>query len=214
MIEQLLTVKNDIKSALSEKGVSPIGGMITYAESIRNIKTGFDFPLGTKFAWSGFVEAPLYDTSGMEDFSEMFKSCKNLKTIPQYNTSNAKNFWMCFQNCDNLEYIPLLDCSSVEVFHPFGSSSFFPSSPRLGGFRNLGKSISDDRIVMLGESYYNVNFADIDFSRESLVNVFNELYDLNVSGREPLTIWLGGNASNLTDEDIAIVVGKGWVVKG
>ena len=36
----LINTKQDIKSAISEKGVEVTGGMTTYADAIRRIETG------------------------------------------------------------------------------------------------------------------------------------------------------------------------------
>ena len=53
----LINTKQDIKSAISEKGVEVTGGMTTYADAIRRIENGgggdsFYVPVGLKFGYN------------------------------------------------------------------------------------------------------------------------------------------------------------------
>lgn len=213
--EQLIALndaKQDIKNALVEKGVTPTGGLSTYADAVRGIISE-QFPPGIKFAHSDSTEVPYFDTSAVTDFSHMFAYCNRLQKIPQYDTSNATTMYEMVISCTDLEEIPLLDCSNVERFEIFGHYSYpILDISTLGGFRNLGKSITDDKSIA-ATAYYNVSFDRCFTTPQSMVNVFNELYDLEENGRDSLTIEINSTTiQNMTDEQIAIATTKGWNV--
>lgn len=56
-LQDLVTAKEDMKSALIEKGATPTGGLSTYAECIRHINGGD----GLNFSVLGFTEQDYYD---------------------------------------------------------------------------------------------------------------------------------------------------------
>jgi surface protein len=71
---------------------------------------------------------PLFDTSGVTNFSNMFTNCFSLQIIPLFNTPSGTSFANMFQNCLSLLTIPLLNtgnatnmgsmfsgCSSLQV---------------------------------------------------------------------------------------------------
>lgn len=211
-LQELIDCKSDIKTAIEEKGVSVTGGLSSYADAVREISGGVSLLPGTKFAYSDCSEFPWYDTSGMTDFHLMFAHSKVIK-IPGYNTSNATTMREMVLACMELKEIPLLDCSNVKRFEMFGQYSYpVLDIPTLGGFRNLGQSITDDRNIAAA-SYYNVSFDRCFTTPQSMVNVFNELYDLEENGRDMLTIQLNSSTKqNMTDEQIAIATRKGWRV--
>lgn len=211
-LQELIDCKSDIKTAIEEKGVSVTGGLSTYADAIREISGGVSLLPGTKFAYSDCSELPWYDTSGMTDFHLMFAH-SNVVKIPKYNTSNATTMREMVLACMELKEIPLLDCSNVERFEMFGQYSYpILDIPTLGGFRNLGQSITDDKAIAAA-SYYNVSFGRCFTTPQSMVNVFNELYDLEENGRDMLTIQINSTTKqNMTDEQIAIATRKGWRV--
>lgn len=118
-LNDLKIAKQDIKSAIQEKGVTPTGGLSTYADAIRDIQTGggggtVALPIGTKFGGSTFTGAPLFDTSEYTDMSQMFLDCSNLEVVPEYDTSNVTSMSFMFQGCHNLETIPQFDTSNVD----------------------------------------------------------------------------------------------------
>jgi hypothetical protein len=211
-LQELISCKSDIKTAIEEKGVSVTGGLSTYADAVREISGGVSLLPGTKFAYSDCSEFPWYDTSGMTDFSQMFAHSNVIK-IPKYDTSNATTFLDMALACTKLKEIPLLDCSNVERFEMFGHYSYpVLGISSLGGFRNLGKSITDDRAIAAA-GWYNVAFDRCFTTPQSMVNVFNELYDLEENGRDMLTIQINSSTKqNMTDEQIAIATRKGWRV--
>ena len=158
-------------------------------------------------------KAPFIDTSKVSTASSMFYDCQSLKEIPQYDT---KKFTACssiFYNCISLETIPKLDLSSCMLL---GSNSFYNCSKltNLGGFINLGKGYTQKR------NNYSNYILDLSYcvelTHDSLMNVINNLYDLNltynVAGGGTLytqQLILGStNIAKLTAEEIAIATNK------
>ena len=121
----LINTKQDIKSAISEKGVEVTGGMTTYADAIRRIETGggggsissIDIPVGLKFAYSTIRELPQLNLDyGYEDGSYMFYNCDDLGRIEGINSKEGSyltNTSYMFGNCFSLQSVPLLNTSSV-----------------------------------------------------------------------------------------------------
>ena len=114
-LNDLITAKADMKSAIESKGVEVTGGLSTYADAIRSIEGGggATLPVGTKFGYSTFTTAPMFDTSGYTEMRSMFYHCDNLTTIPSYNTSNVVSMNQFAAHCQYLEGLPQLDTSNV-----------------------------------------------------------------------------------------------------
>ena len=125
----LINTKQDIKSAISEKGVEVTGGMTTYADAIRRIETGggedsIYVPIGLKFGYKSihnsyhvpkFAIPKLILADGYADGSYMFDGNLDLKSINGIYTTNSSltNCRYMFQNCESLESIPYFDTSNV-----------------------------------------------------------------------------------------------------
>ena len=125
----LINTKQDIKSAISEKGVEVTGGMTTYADAIRKIEGGgggdsFYVPVGLKFAYKGpdgpytapdFTLPKLILADGYKDGSYMFSSNMGLTNINGISTTNSSltNCERMFELCTSLTTIPQFDTSNV-----------------------------------------------------------------------------------------------------
>ena len=162
------------------------------------------------------IEIPELDTSNSESMSSMFENCASIKKIPKLNTSKNKNFGSFARSCLKLEEVPELDGSNVTtVYMMFYSSS---NLLNLGGIINLGKAYTQTSVN------YNVYKLDLSLCRnlthQSLMNVINGLYDLNLTydvanGGTLYTqsLVLGSqNIAKLTAEEIKIATDKGWTV--
>ena len=107
-----------------------------------------------------------------------------------------------YNNCTALEVVPFMDFSNVVDM----SSIFYKCNniTTLGGFKDLGKPTKYNRSVYFLEQCPNL-------TRESLLNVFNNLYDRTSAGYATEFLSIGDvNLSKLSDEDIAIATNKGW----
>ena len=116
-LQQLITAKQDMKTALSDKGVVPTGGLTSYADAIRSIESGGEggikLPNGTKFIRSTFTTVPLFDTSEMTSMYDMFGDCELLTTVPLFDTSKVTIMYGMFAECKSLTTVPLFDTSKV-----------------------------------------------------------------------------------------------------
>ena len=139
-LTSLINTKQDIKSAISEKGVEVTGGMTTYADAIRRIETGggggggepgekdpIFVPNGLKFGYNSTNSnrPPDLDLPKIilawdyTDGSYMFARNKGLWSIKGINSiknslytplTNCSNM---FAYCERLLSIPLFDTSNV-----------------------------------------------------------------------------------------------------
>lgn len=232
-LNALVSAKNDIKTALESKGVSPTGGLSTYADAIREISnSGGTEPLskwvnGWKLGYSSFVEAPMLDTSEMTDMSYMFYKCPNLTSVPLFDTSKVTDMNYMFGYCINLTSVPQLDTSKCEIMsnmfynchklttvplldatHVIEMYSIFEECGKLtniGGFKNLGRE------SLLSTSWAFTGCPNI--TKESVLNIFNNLYDRASAGYTVKELKFEKTVEEkLTYSDIAIATNKGWTI--
>ena len=183
------------------------------------------------------TSVPLFDTSNVVNMQSMFSNCYALTTIPQLNVQNVTNVYYMFNACSSLTEIPDMNFKSLSSFGGTSSSSSWLQSCKalttigvidcdsitnvnfalgsgtndiinLGGFRNLGKQKS----VSNTNGNYFLLYAP-NLTHQSLLNIFNELYDRASAGLSVLTIKMHANhLALLTDDDIAIATNKGWTI--
>lgn len=142
-LTELANAKNNMKAALESKGVSPTGGLSTYADAIRSIETGdiiidgeFAVVNGMKFGYSQLTSFSHLDFSKVTDMYNMFRSCSkliespnitsspvdcdntfygctNLKKVNQFDTTKCGSFQNMFYGCTNLTEIPTIVIGTV-----------------------------------------------------------------------------------------------------
>ena len=140
----------------------------------------------------GLTEIPYMNTSNVENMYYTFTQT-NITTIPAIDTSNVIDFNCCFGWCNYLESLPLLDCTNaVDTYSiVIGCGSL----KHLEGFANLHTSLGLSECPQL--------------THESLMNVINNLSTVT----DYTELFLGyDNYSKLTEDEIAIVINKGWTV--
>lgn len=230
----LINTKQDIKSAISEKGVEVTGGMTTYADAIRRIEGGGEKFLlldGMKLMHSDFEYVPSsYSFDLVNDFSNMFAdnfklkelpdiditrsksiqsmcySCKELERIGILDTSNCRDVSDCFRYCVSLKSLPLLDFTKVTTASLFLNN--LNSSGSVMAITDLG-GFKNLKIDFTSSLNYCPNLTI-----ESLMNVINNLYDFP-SNNSSITreLQLGEvNLNKLTEEQKSIAVKKGWIL--
>lgn len=138
------------------------------------------------------IQAPSLDTSNVINFEEMFCSCQKMVSTPLYDMGKAQKIGRMFTGCYELTNV--------------------------GGFKDLGKGFNvkyqndSDALLYLGTSPK--------LTHESLMNIINNLYDLNITYdvanggtlyRQGLQIG-STNLAKLTADEIAIATNKGWNV--
>ena len=123
------------------------------------------------------------------------------------NTSKLKEF---SNPTSNIE-LDAFDCSSL-IKTPY--NGYHNQTSYIGGFIDLGKGFLQNGKAANHLMYFDPWMQNL--TKESLLNIFNGLYDLNLLGftfvNQP-TIKLGAtNFARVTEEDIKIATDKGWIV--
>ena len=167
---------------------------------------------------NSLTTVPLFDTSNVTNMYNMFFGCNALTTVPQFNTSKCQNFQNMFANCSSLTTVPEFDFSGFKGTEYkgseiFGTSYNYPTNlTTIGGFKDIGKAYSggasSNKDILL--QYLSK------LTRESVLNVFNKVYDMNLNTAQTgaVNIKLHANVKALlSDEDIAIATNKGWTVQ-
>lgn len=189
---------------------------------------------------TGLKEVGKIDTSEIIDFTNMFRECNELIKIAQIDTSKGEIFESMLLGCSALLDIPKIDTSNGIIFGWFfrecvklrtileldmGNAVSISDMlynckelVNLGGFKNLGKAFTQETN---NYSKYSLNLTSCDkLTHESLMNVINSLYDLNLSYNvanggtlytQKLTLGTT-NKAKLTSEEIAIATQKGWTI--
>lgn len=189
---------------------------------------------------SGFV------TDNVTDMQSVFDNCVKLKTIDLANFNGTKVRYInrMFYNCTSLitivprnffkSSIPLsamatfYNCSKLETLDLGGMdaskltniTSMFEACSSLKNlifFNNYGQGFTS---TTNNYFMYRVDLSDTDLTHDSLMDVINKLYDLNLtynvsSGGTLYTqsLILGSKLlAKLTADEIAIATNKGWAV--
>ena len=161
-----------------------------------------------------------FDTSNVFDMSYMFNSCYKLISlnVSNFNTSNVKDMERIFTFCTSLTELNLSSFDTSKVINVSGMLYECQNLTNLQFGYNLGKGYN--------QKSNNYDRYRLDLSRcsklthDSLMNVINNLYDLNLTynvanGGTLYTqaLTLGNtNLAKLTAEEIAIATNKGWTV--
>ena len=151
---------------------------------------------------------PLYNTSKVTNMSNMLASCSKLETIPAFDTSNVTNINGVFQNCTQLRSVPLLDFSKITDGYNVNlfASTTMSNLKILGGFKDLGKPSNFNKPT------YFLRYCP-NLTKESVLNVLNNLYDRKTAGYSVVTLPFHTNSlALLTDEEKAIATNKGWTL--
>lgn len=168
------------------------------------------------FYHSGVTRVSLLNSNNVTKMGSMFYNCRELIEILELNTNNVTDMSNMFQNCIKVSKIPQLEASKVNR-----TSSVLTNCMGLinfGGLKDLGKAYTQKTN---NYSYYELNlFYSTNLTYESLMNIINNLYDLNLT----YDVANGGtlytqklvirdiNMAKLTAEEIAIATNKGWTV--
>jgi hypothetical protein len=143
----------------------------------------------------------------------MFAGQHIITHIPKINTANVSNMRNAFYECWSINHVELLDCSSyTNAVEMFGGRSLsygagaMANELVLDGLYNLGmqEELSCSRI--LDTPAY--------ISRQSLLNVFNNLYDRASAGYSVVTFTIRQSHHDLLSaDDVAIATNKGWNIE-
>jgi surface protein len=176
---------------------------------------------GYMFYNSGITSVDLssFETSNGTSFSSMFYGCSKLTelNVNHFDTSNATGMNQTFYSMSLIKDLDISNWDASKV----DACAYFISGTNLENLvflKNLGKGFT--------KKSNNSNTYKLDFSgtrkltHDSLMDVINKLYDLNLTynvanGGKLYTqqLILGTtNMEKLTSEEIAIATAKGWTV--
>lgn len=119
-LQDLVTAKEDMKSALVEKGVTPTGGLSTYADAIDTIEND-DVELiplcdGVRLANSSQIDFSMFDFSKVENFGGMFNNVRASGEIVLNNTirkiTNASGMFN-YSTITRVPFLPTEHCKNM-----------------------------------------------------------------------------------------------------
>lgn len=158
-------------------------------------------------------------TSGFPNMDTAFYNCSSLKNINWGNfwTNSAERMSSTFYNCSSLESLPLINSENIIRL---SNLTFWECTElkKLGGFKDIGKGYTQETANY--SNYGLILLYSNNLTHDSLMNVINNLYDLNLTydvanGGTLYTqqLVLGTtNMAKLSEEEIAIAAAKGWNV--
>ena len=168
---------------------------------------------------------PLFNTSAVTNMSGMFDFCLLLQMVPLFNTSLVTSMNLMFRECGNLQSVPLFDTSIVTTFQSmFQSCTSLQAIPALStaaitttagtdyGANFATSCNSLDRCEMVFARA--VGFANAQMSRDSLVEIFNNLVDRTGVASAIITISNNYGAAALSAADRLIATNKNWTITG
>lgn len=153
--------------------------------------------------------APKIDTSKVTSMSGMFNGCYQLQIIPQYDTEYLVYADYMLSGCRQLKSIPLMNFSCVTdtAFLCSGCTELTD----IGGFKNLGKA----GLKFGAPRHLNMFSGCHNITRESVLNIFNNLYDdysWNIENEHTLA-FEESVINRLSAADISIATNKGWTIE-
>ena len=162
---------------------------------------------------------PLLDTSNVTNMYSMFQSCSKLTTIPQLDTSNVTGMINMFGSCSKLTTIPQLDTSNVtDMNRMFFNCASLTSVPQLdtSNVTDMNRMFSNcsrlEEIHMINMKVsFDIHYST-KFTREALLEIINNCYDLTTLGKTETLTMGSTNLAKLTDEDKLIATNKGWTL--
>ena len=174
---------------------------------------------------SNITDIPLFSTSSLTTMSQMFDGCAALQTVPFFDTSTVTNMTLMFRNCTNLQSVPLFitsivtnmqnmfqSCVSLQAI-PALSTAAITTTAGTDYTANFASGCSSlDRCEMIFARV--VGFANAQMSRDSLVEIFNNLVDRTGVASAVITITNNYGAAALSAGDRAIATGKNWTITG
>lgn len=229
-------------SLSNTSNVTNIQGMFYNCTKFKNIIGTFNTSNVTSMSETFYKcrsleELPVLDTSKVTTMLRAFYLCDKLLSLPELDMPNNTNLDSTFASCKSIETISLKNTSKVtiisgafqfcyklknlsqidgEKINSAGASVFNEcyALENFNGILNFGKAFTSKTT---GYPYYILNFsASTNLTYESLINIIDNLYDLNLTynvanGGTLYTqkLILGStNLAKLTAEEIAIATAK------
>ena len=203
---------------LGSKKVSPTKTITKEVSSMKPFfNAGGKCAYSTATSFEGIIQYS--DTSNITDMSNMFYSCSNLTSVSQLDTSNVTDMNNMFYKCYSLTTIPQLDSSKVtNMYSMFYYCSNLTTIPQLDTSKvtnlnfifNACRSLKTIHMFNMKVSF-NIS-SSTKFTREALLEIINNCYDLTTLGKTETLTMGSTNLAKLTDEDKLIATNKGWTL--
>lgn len=151
-----------------------------------------------------------FNTSNVSNMNGMFELSKIKElNLTNFDTSNVKYMYAMF----NQSKLQTLDISSFDASKVINIKYMFAGVPleNLKFMRNLGAGYLPT--ASANYSDYTLDVSSNSLSYNSLMSVFNNVYNIASIGIKPQRLIIGSdNTLKVTSEEIAIATSKGWTV--
>lgn len=147
--------------------------------------------------------------SNVTNASYMFANSKS-NSITGLSTLNAVDIGNMFGGCNRLTEIEAINCEKcTDIANALQNCLNLVT---FGGFINIGQAYLTTASANYSNYKLNLDTAR-ELTKDSLMNVINNLYDIASKGVQTQQLQLGStNLAKLTAEEIAIATNKGWTV--
>lgn len=129
---------------------------------------------------------------------------QNNTQLEEVNIKSVRNFEYLFEGCSNLKKINNINMSGVTYVGMWDLSNCV-SLTDVGGFQDLGRNFGYNTCTLGLDQCPNL-------SKQSIINIFKSVYDRTNTSTTKIIITYDMN-NLLSEEDIAIVTNKSWIVE-
>lgn len=160
---------------------------------------------GNMYIYNGLnLNHPLIKKITIGDISNGSISFRGNKQLEEVNIKSVRNFEYLFEECSNLKKINNINMGGVSYVGMWDLSNCV-SLTDVGGFQDLGRNFGNSTNTLGLDQCPNL-------SKQSIINIFKSVYDRTNTATTKIRITYDMN-NLLSEEDIAIVTNKGWIVE-
>lgn len=145
-----------------------------------------------------------------------FYNCWRLRVAPNITTSNVTSMGSTFEGCRNLQSTPMYDAGNVTTTQAMFSGC--KNLVTVVGLKNLGKQPNFETgwngdMTNPNRFAHNMFYGCKKLSRQSCINIFNNLYDRASAGYTSVNLYFEPEVlARLSDSEKQIATNKGWTL--
>lgn len=237
-LKKIKSISNSSKVTNMYNAFRSCGNKVETGFEIEEFDTSNVINMQGLFQYSGLIKVPKLNTSKVTNMNQIFANMEKLKDVSDFdfshitslnqafqnslgpeefgdfNTINVENFNNIFYGCSNLKTLGVVNAEKANNITQILYGKYGMTLQNFGGMKDLGKNYTQKTANI---SYYTLDLSKTTkLTHESLMNVINNLYDLNLTydvanGGTLYTqqLVLGStNLAKLTAEEIAIATAK------
>lgn len=237
-LKKIKSISNSSKVTNMYNAFRSCGSKVETGFEIEEFDTSNVTNMQGLFQYSGLIKVPKLNTSKVTNMNQIFANMGKLKDVSDwdfshttdmnqtflnslgpeefgdFNTINVENFNSTFYGCSNLKTLGVVNAEKANNINQALYGKYGMALQNFGGFKDLGKNYTQKTA---NYSVYKLDLSKATkLTHESLMNVINNLYDLNLTydvanGGTLYTqqLLLGStNLAKLTAEEIAIATAK------